>query len=127
MKFACAPCGHSEIFFHGAAYRCLSNRKHDRREDYAEILSLLLESQHGKKRVLTVWGRLPVSSAAGSSTRISKVAEGPHLCIQWRGQNLSYTIACITVMLVSLLWFIGSHAASNPDTRTEKYHAPSDG
>ena len=39
----------------------------------------------------------------------------------------TYTIACITVMLVSLLWFIGSHAASNPDTRTEKHHAPSDG
>ena len=46
----------------------------------------------------------------------------------WQGQQLSYTVACITVMLASLLWFLGSHATSNlDDTHAEKHHAPSDG
>jgi hypothetical protein len=31
----------------------------------------------------------------------------------WRGKNLSYTIAFITVILSSIFWFIGSHSASN--------------
>jgi hypothetical protein len=45
----------------------------------------------------------------------------------WQGQYLSYTIACITVMLASLLWFLGSHATSNlDDTHAENHHAPSD-
>jgi len=42
----------------------------------------------------------------------------------WRGENLSYTIAFLTVMLASLLRFIGAHAASNLGTHAEKHNAP---
>ena len=42
----------------------------------------------------------------------------------WRGQNLSYTIAFITVILSYLFWFIGSHSASHLDTHSEKQNAP---
>jgi hypothetical protein len=42
----------------------------------------------------------------------------------WRGQNLSYTIACITVILAYIFWFIGSHSTSHLDTHAEKHHAP---
>ena len=42
----------------------------------------------------------------------------------WRGQNLAYTIAFLTVLLASLLRFLGSHAASNLETHAEKHHAP---
>jgi len=42
----------------------------------------------------------------------------------WRGQNLSYTIAFITVILSYIFWFIGSHSVSNLDTHSEKHHAP---
>jgi hypothetical protein len=42
----------------------------------------------------------------------------------WRGQNLSYTIAFLTVILSYLFWFIGSHSASHRDTHAEKHHAP---
>ncbi len=31
----------------------------------------------------------------------------------WRGKNLSYTVAVLTVTLSYVLWCIGSHAASN--------------
>jgi hypothetical protein len=44
----------------------------------------------------------------------------------WRGQHLAYTIAFLTLILSSLLWFFGSHAASHPETRTKKPHTPSD-
>jgi hypothetical protein len=33
----------------------------------------------------------------------------------WQGKNLSYTIACITVVLSIILWFIGSRNNSGPD------------
>jgi hypothetical protein len=42
----------------------------------------------------------------------------------WRGKNLAYTITCITVILSSILWFIGSHSASNLDTYAEQQNAP---
>ena len=42
----------------------------------------------------------------------------------WRGQNLAYTLAFLTVMLSSILWFIGSHAASHVDTHAEKHNVP---
>jgi hypothetical protein len=42
---------------------------------------------------------------------------------RWRGQNLSYTIAFITVILAYLFWFIGSHSASPLDTHSGKHHA----
>jgi hypothetical protein len=32
----------------------------------------------------------------------------------WRGKNLSYIIAFITVILAYIFWFIGSHSASHP-------------
>jgi hypothetical protein len=44
----------------------------------------------------------------------------------WRGRNLAYTIAFFTIMLSSLLWFIGSHSSSALETRAEKPQAPSD-
>jgi hypothetical protein len=33
----------------------------------------------------------------------------------WQGKNLSYTIACITVIISIILWFIGSRKNSDPD------------
>jgi hypothetical protein len=33
----------------------------------------------------------------------------------WQGKNLSYTIACITVVVSTMLWFIGSRNNSGPD------------
>ena len=44
----------------------------------------------------------------------------------WQGHNLAYTIACITVVLASLCWFLGSHSAHHRETHTEKHHAPED-
>ena len=44
----------------------------------------------------------------------------------WRGQNLAYPIALLTVMLATLLWFIGSRAASHLDIHAEQSHAPDD-
>jgi hypothetical protein len=42
----------------------------------------------------------------------------------WGGKNLAYTLALLTAMLSSLLWFIGSHAASHVDPQTEKHNVP---
>jgi len=42
----------------------------------------------------------------------------------WRGKNLSYTIAFLTVMLASILRFLGTHAAANLETHAEKHNAP---
>jgi hypothetical protein len=42
----------------------------------------------------------------------------------WRGKNLSYTIAFLTVILASLLRFLGAHAASNLETHSEEHNAP---
>ena len=44
----------------------------------------------------------------------------------WQGKPLAYTIAFLTVLLSSLLWCMGSHAASHRDTQAEKHDAPSD-
>jgi hypothetical protein len=33
----------------------------------------------------------------------------------WQGKNLSYTIACITVIISTILWFIGSRKDSDTD------------
>jgi hypothetical protein len=44
----------------------------------------------------------------------------------WRGKNLAYTIAFLTIILSSLLWFLGSHSASPLETHSEKPPAPSD-
>jgi len=44
----------------------------------------------------------------------------------WRGKALAYTIAVLTLMLSSLLWFIGSRAASPLETQAETPQAPSD-
>src|SRR6266567_8115055 len=37
----------------------------------------------------------------------------------WGGKNLAYTIALLTVLLSSLLWRMGSHAASHRDALAE--------
>lgn len=42
----------------------------------------------------------------------------------WRGKNLSYTIAFLTVILSYIFWFIGSHSASSLDTHSEQQNAP---
>jgi hypothetical protein len=44
----------------------------------------------------------------------------------WRGKALAYTIAVLTHMLSSLLWVIGSRAASLRETQAETPQAPSD-
>jgi hypothetical protein len=44
----------------------------------------------------------------------------------WRGKTLAYTIAFLTLMLSSLLWFMGSPSAAPLDTHAEKPPAPSD-
>ena len=44
----------------------------------------------------------------------------------WRGTPLAYTIALLTVLLASLLWRLGSHAAAPRDTPAETHDAPSD-
>ena len=33
----------------------------------------------------------------------------------WQGKNLSYTIACITVIISMILWFMGSRKHADPD------------
>ena len=42
----------------------------------------------------------------------------------WRGKNLAYIIAFLTVILAYFFWFMGSHSASHLDTHAEKHHAP---
>ncbi len=44
----------------------------------------------------------------------------------WRGKSLAYTIAFFTIIVSSLLWFIGYYSASPLETRAEKPPAPSD-
>ena len=44
----------------------------------------------------------------------------------WRGKTLAYIIAFLTLMLSSLLWFMGSPSAAPLDTHAEKPPAPSD-
>src|SRR5215510_14106691 len=35
----------------------------------------------------------------------------------WHGKNLAYTIACLTVLVASLCWYIGGRATSELDTQ----------
>ena len=44
----------------------------------------------------------------------------------WRGKPLAYAIALLAVLLASLLWRMGSLAASHRDTQVEQHDAPSD-
>src|SRR5262245_36036165 len=44
----------------------------------------------------------------------------------WRGKALAYTIAVLTLMLASLLWFIASRVASPLEPQAETPQAPSD-
>jgi hypothetical protein len=44
----------------------------------------------------------------------------------WRGKALAYTVAVLTLMLASLLWCIGSRAASLHEKQAEIPQAPSD-
>ena len=44
----------------------------------------------------------------------------------WRGTALAYTIAVLTLILSSLLWFIASRVASPLEPQAETPQAPSD-
>ena len=44
----------------------------------------------------------------------------------WQGKNLSYTIACITVIISIILWFIGSRKHSDPDQNLVNSWKPRD-
>ena len=44
----------------------------------------------------------------------------------WRGKALAYTIAVLTLILSSLLWFIASRVASSLEPQAETPQAPSD-
>ena len=44
----------------------------------------------------------------------------------WHGKPLAYTIACLTLMLSSLLWFMGFPSASHHEPPADQPHAPSD-
>jgi hypothetical protein len=44
----------------------------------------------------------------------------------WRGKPLAYTIALLTILLASLLWYMGSLVSSHLDTQAEQHDAPSD-
>ncbi len=38
----------------------------------------------------------------------------------WQGRNLSFTIACITIILSITLWFMGSRKHAGPDRNTDQ-------
>jgi hypothetical protein len=60
----------------------------------------------------------------GGKINVLAVAFRQWLESLWRGQHRAYTLAFLTVMLSSILWFIGSHAASHVDTHAEKHNVP---
>ncbi len=62
----------------------------------------------------------------GGKINILAVELRQWLASLWRGKPLAYTIACLTIIVSSLLWCLGSYAASDLDTPTEQSHAPSD-
>jgi len=62
----------------------------------------------------------------GGKLNILAVELRQWLASLWRGKPLAYLIACFTIMLSSLLWFIGYYSASDRDTHTDKPQAPSD-
>ena len=62
----------------------------------------------------------------GGKINILAVQFRQWLASLWRGKPLAYTIACLTIMVSSLLWFLGSHAASDREAHADKPQAPSD-
>jgi hypothetical protein len=62
----------------------------------------------------------------GGKINILAVELQQWLASLWRGKALAYTIAVLTLMLASLLWFIGSRAASPLEPQAETPQAPSD-
>jgi hypothetical protein len=62
----------------------------------------------------------------GGKINILAVELHQWLASLWHGKPLAYTIACLTIMLSSFLWFLGSPSASYIDTHAEKPHTPSD-
>jgi hypothetical protein len=62
----------------------------------------------------------------GGKLNILAVELHQWLASLWRGKALAYTIAVLTLMLSSLLWFIGARAASLRETQAETPQAPSD-
>jgi hypothetical protein len=62
----------------------------------------------------------------GGKINILAVELHQWLASLWRGKPLAYTIACLTIIVAALLWFLGSHSASDLETHAEKPHAPSD-
>ena len=62
----------------------------------------------------------------GGKINILAVELHQWLASLWQGKPLAYTIACLTIIVSSLLWFLGSYVASDLDTPTEQSHAPSD-
>jgi len=53
----------------------------------------------------------------GGKINILAVELRQWLASLWRGKPLAYTIACLTIIVSSLLWFLGSHAASHRPVR----------
>jgi hypothetical protein len=57
----------------------------------------------------------------GGKINVMAVAFRQSLPQLWQGKNLAYTIAFLTVLVASLSWYVGSHAAAHLDTHAEKY------
>ena len=62
----------------------------------------------------------------GGKINILAVELQQWLASLWRGKALAYTIAVLTLMLASLLWFIASRVASPLESQAETPQAPSD-
>ena len=62
----------------------------------------------------------------GGKVNILAVALHQWLASLWRGKPLAYIIAGLTILVASLLWFLGSHAVSDLEAHAEKPQAPSD-
>jgi hypothetical protein len=67
-----------------------------------------------------------MSEVYGGKMNILAVEFRQWLARLWCGKPLAYTIALLTVLLASLLWRLGSPAASHPETQAEQHDAPSD-
>jgi len=62
----------------------------------------------------------------GGKINILAVQFRQWLASLWRGKPLAYIIACLTLIVAALFWFLGSYAASDRDTHADKPPAPSD-
>jgi len=62
----------------------------------------------------------------GGKINILAVQFSQWLTSLWRGTNLAYTIACLTIILSALLWFLAYYSAALLDTHSEEPQAPSD-